>query len=120
MLELGLQFRLDFLFPELERSMRDTDFLHQVRSDDSMAFRATVPLDIKQSDFRPAADGQMGCILKLYREWQISGDDVFLKKMWPNAKRASSQYVRSSGPRCAMVSTSRSNDGGSGAPSSYR
>lgn len=79
---------LAFLFPELERSMRDTDFLHEVRSDDSMAFRAIVPLDIKQSDFRPAADGQMGCILKLYREWQISGDDVFLKTMWPNAKRA--------------------------------
>ena len=79
---------LAFLFPELERSMRDTDFLHQVRSDDSMAFRAIVPLDIKQSDFRPAADGQMGCILKLYREWQISGDNAFLKKMWPNAKRA--------------------------------
>ena len=79
---------LAFLFPELERSMRDTDFLHQMRSDDSMAFRAMVPLDIHQSDFRPAADGQMGCVLKLYREWQISGDDAFLKKMWPNAKRA--------------------------------
>jgi non-lysosomal glucosylceramidase len=77
-----------FLFPELERSMRDTDFLHEVRDDDSMAFRAMVPLGIKQWDFRPAADGQMGCILKLYREWQISGDDAFLKKMWPNAKRA--------------------------------
>ena len=77
-----------FLFPELERSMRETDFLHDMRSDDSMAFRSMVPLDIKQWDFRPAADGQMGCILKLYREWQISGDDAFLKKMWPNAKRA--------------------------------
>ncbi|HEV7514333.1 MAG TPA: GH116 family glycosyl-hydrolase, partial [Candidatus Acidoferrum sp.] len=76
-----------FLFPELERSMRDTDFLHEVRGDDSMAFRAMVPLGIKQWDFRPAADGQMGCILKLYREWQISGDDAFLKKLWPNAKR---------------------------------
>ena len=79
---------LAFLFPELERSMRDTDFLHEMRSDDSMAFRSMVPLDIKQWDFRPAADGQMGCIMKLYREWQISGDDAFLKKMWPNAKRA--------------------------------
>lgn len=77
-----------FLFPELERSARDTDFLHEMRSDDSMAFRSQVPLDIVQWDFRPAADGQMGCIMKLYREWQISGDDAFLRKMWPNAKRA--------------------------------
>ncbi|HEY1679143.1 MAG TPA: GH116 family glycosyl-hydrolase [Candidatus Sulfotelmatobacter sp.] len=79
---------LAFLFPELERSMRETDFLHEMRPDDSMAFRSMVPLDIKQWDFRPAADGQMGCILKLYREWQISGDDEFLKKLWPNAKLA--------------------------------
>jgi non-lysosomal glucosylceramidase len=77
-----------FLFPELERSMRTTDFLHEMRSDDSLAFRAMVPLGIEQWDFRPAADGQMGCIMKLYREWQISGDIEFLKKMWPNAKRA--------------------------------
>ena len=79
---------LAFLFPELERSMRETDFLHEMRADDSMAFRSMVPLDIKQWDFRPAADGQMGCILKLYREWQISGDGAFLKRLWPNAKRA--------------------------------
>jgi uncharacterized protein (DUF608 family) len=77
-----------FLFPELERSMRTTDFLFEMRSDDSMAFRAMVPLGIEQWNFRPAADGQMGCIIKLYREWQISGDIEFLKKMWPNAKRA--------------------------------
>ncbi len=79
---------LAFLFPELERSMRNTDFLHEMRGDDSMAFRSMVPLGIKQWDFRPAADGQMGCILKLYREWQISGDEKFLKQMWSNAKRA--------------------------------
>ena len=79
---------LAFLFPELERSMRNTDFLHEMRSDGSMAFRSMVPLGIKQWDFRPAADGQMGCILKLYREWRISGDDGFLKQLWPEAKRA--------------------------------
>jgi uncharacterized protein (DUF608 family) len=79
---------LAFLFPELERSMRNTDFLHEMRDDDSMAFRSMVPLGIKQWDFRPAADGQMGCIMKLYREWQVSGDDAFLRQMWPNAKRA--------------------------------
>lgn len=79
---------LAFLFPELERSMRNTDFLYEMRGDDSMAFRSVVPVGIAQWDFRPAADGQMGCIMKLYREWQLSGDDDFLKKMWPNAKRA--------------------------------
>ena len=79
---------LAFLYPELERSMRHTDFTHNMRSDDSMAFRTLVPLGQAQWNFRPAADGQMGCIMKLYREWQISGDDNFLKQLWPAAKRA--------------------------------
>ena len=79
---------LAFLYPELERSMRHTDFLYNMRSDDSMAFRTLLPLGRAQWDFKPAADGQMGTIMKLYREWQISGDDEFLKELWPNAKRA--------------------------------
>jgi non-lysosomal glucosylceramidase len=79
---------LAFLYPELERSMRRTDFTSNMRSDDSMAFRTLVPLGSAQWSFRPAADGQMGCIMKLYREWQISGDDDFLKELWPAAKRA--------------------------------
>jgi non-lysosomal glucosylceramidase len=79
---------LAFLYPELERSMRRTDFTYNMRSDNSMAFRTLVPLGRAQWSFRPAADGQMGCIMKLYREWQISGDDDFLKQLWPAAKRA--------------------------------
>ena len=79
---------LAFLFPELERSMRHTDFRYNMRDDDSMAFRTLVPLGRAQWNFRPAADGQMGCIIKLYREWQISGDKEFLKQHWPAAKRA--------------------------------
>jgi uncharacterized protein (DUF608 family) len=79
---------LAFLYPELERSMRHTDFTYNMRSDNSMAFRTLVPVGRAQWNFRPAADGQMGCILKLYREWQISGDDGFLRQHWPAAKRA--------------------------------
>ena len=79
---------LAFLYPELERSMRHTDFTYNMRADNSMAFRTLVPVGRAQWDFRPAADGQMGCIMKLYREWQISGDKEFLKQHWPAAKRA--------------------------------
>ena len=79
---------LAFLFPELERSMRYTDFTYNMRDDNSMAFRTLVPVGQAQWDFRPAADGQMGCIMKLYREWQISGDHEFLNQHWPAAKRA--------------------------------
>jgi non-lysosomal glucosylceramidase len=79
---------LAFLYPELERSMRHTDFTYNMRADGSMAFRSMVPLGRLQWHFGPAADGQMGSILKLYREWQLSGDDDFLKQLWPQAKRA--------------------------------
>jgi non-lysosomal glucosylceramidase len=79
---------LAFLFPSLERTMRETDLLQNLRPDGSMAFRTMLPLGRAVWAFRPAADGQMGALLKLYREWQMSGDDAFLRKLWPQAKRA--------------------------------
>ncbi len=80
---------LAFLFPSLERSMRETDFLNQVKPDGSMMFRTSLPLKSGAFwDFKPAADGQMGRVISLYRDWQISGDNAFLQKLWPNAKRA--------------------------------
>jgi non-lysosomal glucosylceramidase len=80
---------LAFLFPSLERSMRETDFLNQVKPDGGMVFRTSLPLHSGAYwDFKPAADGQMGRIISLYRDWQLSGDNAFLKKLWPDAKRA--------------------------------
>ena len=79
---------LAHLFPSLERTMRLTDFLNNTDEDGNMAFRTLVPLVGVRWRFKPAADGQMGCIMKLYREWKISGDDEFLKMLWPSAKKA--------------------------------
>ena len=79
---------LAHLYPSLERSMRRTDFLDNLRPDGSMAFRTLVPTGRALWKFKPAADGQMGCVLKLYREWQLSGDEAFLRELWPAAKRA--------------------------------
>ena len=79
---------LAHLFPDLERSMRITDFTVNLQPDGAMAFRTLVPVGRALWKFKPAADGQMGCILKLYREWQLSGDETFLKDLWPAAKRA--------------------------------
>ena len=54
----------------------------------SMAFRTLVPTGRAVWKFKPAADGQMGCIMKLYREWKLSGDDAFLQSLWPQARKA--------------------------------
>ncbi len=83
---------LAFLFPELERSMRLTDFGVNTRDEGRMAFRTLLPLlpSLESPgvwDGPPAADGQMGCILKLYREWQLSGDTEWLRSLWADARR---------------------------------
>jgi uncharacterized protein (DUF608 family) len=51
-----------------------------------MSFRVQLPLERISTFTKVAADGQMGCIVKLYREWQLSGDDGFLKELYPRAK----------------------------------
>ncbi|MBO0859879.1 MAG: hypothetical protein J2P21_15725, partial [Chloracidobacterium sp.] len=80
---------LAFLFPELERSMRVTDFKYNLREDGGMSFRTLVPVgNARWMAQNPAADGQMGSVMKLYREWRMSGDDQFLRDLWPQAKRA--------------------------------
>ena len=38
--------------------------------------------------YNAAADGQFGTILRVYREWQVSGDTGWLKKMWPDVKKS--------------------------------
>jgi len=80
---------LAFLFPTLERSMRETDFLNNLKPDGAMAFRTSLPLDPKALwGFKPAADGQLGHIINLYRDWQVSGDTAFLKRLWPSVRKA--------------------------------
>lgn len=79
---------LAHLFPDLERSMRLTDFTANMREKGDMAFRTLLPLIGEQWGFQPAADGQMGCVMKLYREWQLSGDLEFVRALWPEARRS--------------------------------
>jgi uncharacterized protein (DUF608 family) len=76
-----------FLFPSLERDFRLTEFNVETDPDGRMAFR-TMRLFGGEHDHYPAADGQMGCIIRLYRDWKLSGDTEFLKQVWDNAKKA--------------------------------
>ena len=79
-----------YLFPQLERGMREIDYAMNLREEDGhMQFRMSLPPGTAANHgFHAAADGQMGGILRAYREWQISGDDEFLKKLWPSLKKA--------------------------------
>lgn len=77
-----------FLFGDLARSMRDVEFAHATDETGLMSFRTNLPLERAQDYGLTAADGQMGCIMKIYRDWQLSGDDDFLRKHWPKVKKA--------------------------------
>lgn len=83
------QQALPFLFPDLERSMREADFsFNQVTDTGGMAFRLSLPLGIGTANDRPCADGQFGNVLKAYRDWKLTGDAKWLKQMWPHVKAA--------------------------------
>jgi hypothetical protein len=45
------------------------EFLHATDERGLMSFRVNLPLERAQKFGRAAADGQMGCIMKAYREW---------------------------------------------------
>lgn len=77
-----------FTFADLARSMREVEFGHATHDNGFMSFRVNLPLDSAQLYPKAAADGQMGTIMKFYREWQLSGDDAFLQKHWPQVKSA--------------------------------
>jgi non-lysosomal glucosylceramidase len=79
-----------YLFPQLERGMREVDFKVNLRAEDGhMQFRMELPPGTPASHrFHAAADGQMGNVLRTYREWQISGDDEWLRRLWPSVKLA--------------------------------
>ncbi|MGC9347131.1 MAG: GH116 family glycosyl-hydrolase [Anaerolineae bacterium] len=79
---------LPFLFPALERSVRDADYAYNQRPDGGMPFRLQLPLGIGPASFRPCADGQFGDVMKAYRDWKISGDSEWLASLWPSIKRS--------------------------------
>lgn len=81
-------YALPFLFPRLERSIRELDYKYNMYDDGLMRFRMYLPLGRPGLPYYPCVDGQMGGIIKVYRDWKISGDDRWLKDIWPKAKKA--------------------------------
>ncbi|TDU90510.1 uncharacterized protein (DUF608 family) [Kribbella voronezhensis] len=78
-----------YLFGEIARSLREVEFGHATDEQGLMSFRVGLPLAEAAQDWRvAAADGQLGCLVKLYRDWRLSGDDAMLAELWPAARRA--------------------------------
>jgi len=79
------------LFPLLERTLRETEFAVAQDESGHQNFRNALPIQAPKHDYYAAADGQLGGILKVYREWRISGDTNWLLRLWPKV-RASLDY----------------------------
>jgi len=77
-----------FLYGDLAKNMRNTEFGLATDNMGLMTFRVSLPLEKIMNFGKVAADGQMGCIIKIYRDWQLSGDNEFLRKLYPNVKKA--------------------------------
>jgi len=76
------------LFPSLERTLRETEFMVSQDDKGHQTFRANIPISEPAHTFYAAADGQLGGIMKVYREWRIGGNTEWLKKMYPFVKKS--------------------------------
>jgi uncharacterized protein (DUF608 family) len=90
---------LPHLYPELERTFRETELERSMDQRGHMTFRSSLPDAETDHKFHAASDGQLGGIMKVYREWQISGDTNWLKRMYPLAKRSIDYCIRTWDPR---------------------
>ncbi len=87
------------LFPEMERSLRQTEYFESSWDGTGrQAFRANLPIS-PGGNMYDAADGQLGGIMKMYREWRISGNNQWLKLYWPRIQRSMDFMIEKYDPR---------------------
>lgn len=81
-------YALPFLFPKLERSMRELDFKYNYDAGDGgFGFRLPLPLR-NESNRLKCADGLLGGVIKVYRDWKICGDDAWLQAQYPFVRQS--------------------------------
>jgi uncharacterized protein (DUF608 family) len=76
------------LFPRLERTLRETEFMVSQDERGHQNFRSALPIQGTDHSWHAAADGQLGGIMKVYREWRISGDTEWLRRLWPRIRQS--------------------------------
>ncbi len=76
------------LFPVLERTLRDSEFGESQDERGHQHFRTNLPIRPCRHDWHAAADGQLGGIVKVWRDWQISGDEAWLRRLWPRVRKS--------------------------------
>ena len=81
-------YALCFLFPELERSLRDAEFRYDTDEHGRVKFRTELPIGTHtENPITPCVDGQMSTVIKIYRDWKITGNSQWLQENWNNIKK---------------------------------
>ncbi|MBQ9116007.1 MAG: hypothetical protein IJY04_03200 [Clostridia bacterium] len=73
-------YAMPYLFPRLERSLRENTLKYALMDSGATSFRINLPPKKEMSTGRACVDGQMGEVIKCYREWKLSGDGEWLRK----------------------------------------
>jgi len=98
------------LFPDLERSLRQTEFDECQDENGHQTFRAPLPIRRASRRFHAAADGQLGGIMKVYREWRVCGDESWLRSYWPKVKKSLDYCINTWDPnRKGVLETAQHN-----------
>lgn len=87
------------LFPSLERTLRNTEFEVSQDVRGHQAFRSALPIRPEVHNFHAASDGQLGGIMKVYRDWRISGDNQWIKDLYPQVKASLDYCIETWDPR---------------------
>ena len=82
------QQALAWLFPALERTLRETEFTYNQLPNGGLTFRQRLPLGSGFDIIGPCADGHFGATIKAYREWRNSGDDAWLAPLLAQIRRS--------------------------------
>jgi len=86
------------LFPQLERGLREVEYNHSMDERGHVQFRSALPEGPTPHDYHAAADGQLGGVMKVFRDWQISGDRAWLQRLYPAARMALEFGIRTWDP----------------------
>lgn len=87
------------LFPGLERTLRETEFGPNQNADGHQDFRSAIPIRSTPHNFLAAVDGQLGGVMKAYRDWRISGDTQWIRRLWPRIRESLDYCIRTWDPR---------------------
>ena len=90
------------LFPDLERGLRETELTNNQNKEGLQYCRTPLPIRPVEAGHTfpdgPAADGQLGGIIKVYREWRISGDTDWMRRLWPRVQDSLNYCIRTWDP----------------------